>query len=486
MAAPSQATLSSVTVPQGAGLLQRWRNDWVTFGREALGVRFTRMQVKAVRSFQANAKGRGGTGQALIKSGHGVGKTWFAAFAAIAFVSLYKNARVLLMSSSGPQLKTRLWAELKNIYRAARMRIGGELLETMLRIERILPSGAVDSRMVQPCSPENADNFQGAHAENILIIFDEAQAIPLEFWHAKDGMMGSGNAMFLGLFNPLYTSGPAHDEYHKPHEYLTLTFNCLEHENVVTGVNHFPGAVTRKWVEDRRETWGEDSVLFQVRVLGNFPTTTENTLLSLADLEACSELTMDEIGVNDGTWLGQDCARYGSDFNYLVVVRNHRLIHMAWWAGLDLMKTTGRVVRAVEDYDIPHTQVNVDGNGLGGGVVDRLRELGIAANDVQFGGSPLGDLEEYTRGERFVNRKAELHWAVREMVRARRLAVPKKFGQVWADLCAPRYDFDSQGRIRVESKDSLKKRIGRSPDAGDALVVAMARDLNSQPSVTFA
>jgi hypothetical protein len=395
--------------------------------------------------FVDNLKPNGGTGKMLIKSGHNLGKTWLAAFIALWFVCCFPFSSVLMMSSSGTQVKERLFAEFRRLYRSAPKKLGGELLSMSLKIDDKWGALAV--------SPSNPDNFQGEHAEHILIIFDEAQAVPAEFWDAKEGMLGSANGCFLGISNPLYTDGKAAECWRRPHEYA----------------------------EDRRKEWGEDSPLFQSRVRGNYPKTSSRSLLSVDDADRSARLKLD---IRDGMWLGVDIATEGADSSWGCVMRNRTVIHMRMWQGFDTMESVGCIHELVRDYDIPWEHVNIDSIGVGKGVYDRLIEQNHPVNGVVGSQSPWGDWSDIMPDLEFLNRRAELHWALRTLVHQDALCIPAKFSNAVADLISIRYKVTSKGQIQIEDKDSFRRRVGRSPDAGDALVYACARG-TSTPTVAF-
>lgn len=455
-------------------LTDRWRDDWSLYGQQALGIRrFTDQQRQAAADILANAKWNGGTGKNLIKSGHGTGKTWFAAFLAHAFLELHEGSQVICMSSSGPQVKERLWAEFRKMHRRATTPIGGELGSMSLRFD--------DDWKALAVSPANPDNFQGGHANYFLIVFDEAQGIPAEFWEASEGMLGSERAMFVGIFNPLYASGSAFESWHKPDEFIGHTFSCIQHPNVQTGRNIIPGAVTRQWVLKRRRLWGKDSNLYRTRVLGRFPKGAIDTLVSMEELERVDVLLKPLDG--EGTWMGLDIARQGDDSCECAIQRHGRIVVLEGWQHNTTMETVGKAKTLAEEHGVPKDQINVDGIGMGAGVVDRFRELGWPVNDIQFGEGPSYDQQDFIEGDmQFVNRRAELHWAVRERIRSGKTSVPKRFRGAWADLMVVRYNFRSDGAIIMERKKDIKKRIKRSPDKGDAVVLAHARDKNALPS----
>lgn len=484
------ATASKADVRAGvAKAVSRYQSDWALWILEVLGAGdvgdaakrhgfdgLTKAQRELISSVQRHKRTIG-------QSGHGVGKTWTAAAIALAFLYQYKGSQVICTSSSQEQVIKRFWAEFLSLHAKAKMRLGGKPTKTQLIVEEKSKWFAYATATNDP------SNLHGGHAEHILFVIDEAQAVDKGIWEAAEGMMAGVGARTLALFNPLFAGGPAHEAARRPDEWNLVKLNCLDHPNVISRKELVKGAVTWDWVEERRRLWGEDHPLFQARVLGEFPQTSEDTLITLGMLEACADLAPPMYG--DGTWLGLDVARHGSDSDWALVMEDGRTIYEEQWAGLDLMRTCGKATNIVERFDVPWDHVNVDGNGVGGGVVDRFRELDHAVNDIQFGGKAVGDWNDRPDlnlgidGVQFLNRKAELHWAARCLLKSKKMSIPRRFERIWSDLLAPRFFYRSDGAIKIESKDEVKARVGRSPDAGDALILALNRERQGASVVSF-
>jgi hypothetical protein len=408
-----------------------------------------------------------------VKSGHGVGKTLFAAAAALTVTGLYQ-CQLIATSSSQFQVRTRLWAEFKRLYRRARIPIGGELTETMLWFD--------DKWFATAVATDDPNNIQGGHGENVVVVADEAQGVKTPIWDAIESMMGSSSAKSLFLFNPLYSTGPSFDLSRQPDKWRLLTFSCLNHPNVLTGTEVIPGAVTREWVEDRRRAWGEASPLYQARVLGNYPTRTATQIFSLDDLEACTEILIPE-SARDGGYIGCDPARFGDDDTDITVSIDREVVHHESHNGWSTSQTAGRLVQLMDEYDIPPERVAIDTTGVGAGVADILRDQGRKVNEVVVGGAPHYDWKPITGTMKFVNRRAELHFVGRELLRLRLAKIPARYEDMWADLLAPNQKPPrSDGGLVVEAKDELRKRLGRSPNAGDSWLYTLHR--SSRPRIT--
>lgn len=173
------------------------------------------------------------------------------------------------------------------------------------------------------------------------------------------------------------------------------------------------------------------------------------------------------MGVGTGPrLLGVDVARHGDD-RTVVVFRNGDRIDPEWitvWRGLDLMQTAARVAQLIEE--LKPKQTFVDGVGVGGGVVDRLRQLGYRVVDVNGGGTAMKE-------ERFVNLRAEMWSKMRDWLRDKG-NIPDR-DDLSNDLMAPTYEFDHRNRLKLEKKEDMKGRGLPSPDIADALALTFSR-----------
>jgi hypothetical protein len=135
------------------------------------------------------------------------------------------------------------------------------------------------------------------------------------------------------------------------------------------------------------------------------------------------------------------------------------------------MRTTGRVVKLLkQDFETP---IGIDTIGVGGGVYDRLAELGYAVVSVDV--SQSTELTDLSGENHFSNLRSALWWALREALDPdglNPLALPDDDILI-GDLTAPTWTLTSRGAIVVESKDNMKKRLGRSTDAADGVALAL-------------
>ena len=441
------------------------RDDWALFPRDVLGVTQWEGQQRVMRALQKHRR-------VVVKSGHNVGKTHLVGSLVLTFGSIYQNARILTTANTFHQVRQNVWGEIRSQYYASRFPLGGEMLNTEWKVGPRWEAVGL--------STDKPDSFQGKHAPHVLIIFDECQDISRDIFTAAKTMMSGANCYWLCIANPTRCSGPFFDLCHDP-DWHCETLSCLDHPNVIAGRQVMPG-VSADFVEDYRRREGEDSPEWAARIIGEFPASDDVSLISLALVESAQ----DGEPVNEGVHMGVDVARFGSDENVLLVMDDRVCVALESWRGADMMATTGRILAAMQEYDCLAENVHIDVIGIGAGVVDRLREQGHQVDGVNFGAGAVGDWAGIVSQEiEFLNRRVELYWACRELLKRGELIIPAKpeFRRIITDICSPRYEYMSDRKIKLEPKDRIKKRIGRSPDHGDALILALSRSGSMVPKI---
>ncbi len=155
-------------------------------------------------------------------------------------------------------------------------------------------------------------------------------------------------------------------------------------------------------------------------------------------------------------------ARFGADKTILCGRRGDRVEQLWELRQASTMQVVGRIVEIVRRHRVQ--AVFVDAAGVGGGVVDRLKELGQPVVEVQVGSSAHNTA-------RFTNLRAELFWGLRKRFLAGEIALPDD-AEMIGQLLALRYDFTSSGQVQIEGKPEMRRRGLASPDKADALALA--------------
>lgn len=442
----------------------RYRDDPEGFARDVLGVSLLDYQREILTALVAHPR-------VAVPGGHATGKTWVSAVAVLWFLATRRGAQVLTTGPGYFQVEHRLWAKIRRLYAGARKPIGGELLSAtpLLRMGPEWEAVGI--------SPDDPSRFQGGHAEHLLVVMIEAQGIAEPIYLAAETMMVGPSRRWLCEGNPIESAGPFFGACRDRALWHVRHVSVLEHPNVladIQGVRRpYADGPTLQWVEERRKAWGEKDPRYIGRVLGQFPEGSQWTIVTLGMLEGADR---EDPGIEEPAHMGVDVARYGGDRNVALLLEDRIVREMETWEGQDVMSTVGKIQRLAEAWKVEPSNVHVDATGLGAGVVDRLYELSFPVDYVEFGAKPLHDEPNVEYGTQFLNRRAELWWRAREWLRRKQLRIPERFSEVWTDLMAPTYRYQSEdGKLQIEPKEQVRKRLGRSPDAGDALCMALSR-----------
>ena len=451
--------------------LLAWRADPCLWCKDVLGIDLTEGQKMLANSIVNNKR-------VVCRSANGMGKTFLAAVFTLWYCSTRKGV-VLATAPTWYQVQRRLWAEVCKLYDKAKVELGGELLRDGCRW-KIGPYWEASG-----ISTRDTSNFQGGHAENYFIIFDEAQGVESGIWEAAESMMMGGKARWLAIGNPLEARGEFYRTFKRPDEWTGVTLSALDHPNYVNQREDIPGATTYEWVEERRQMWGENDPRWVARVLGEFPDMGSDRVIPPGFIEtADSEGGCD---IREGYHLGVDVARFGEDETVIAVVKNNILEREIRLAGADGLKVAGRVIKLARKLKIKRKdakkRIHVDTIGVGASVVDSMRAEKWKVDAVNFAEKPRGSYSDDYGPMDFANQRAEFYWAARELFRERKVSVPSKFGSTWEELAEPGYHFNRRGDMVIEPKEEVKKRLGRSPDGADAFILALTRHVNTKPGI---
>jgi hypothetical protein len=366
--------------------------------------------------------------------------------------------KVVVTAPTSAQLYDALFAELKRWVKELPQPIQ-ELLD--VKQERIeLKASATEAFISARTSrAEQPEALQGVHSDNVMLVADEASGVPEAVFEAAAGSMSGHNALTILLGNPVRSSGFFFDTHNRlKDEWWTRRVSCIDSTRV-----------SKEYVEDMKSRYGEESNAFRIRVLGEFPRSDDDTIIPMELLESAKH--RDTRAYEDApiVW-GLDVARFGSDSSVLCKRQSNVVHTLERWRNLDLMQLTGAVVAQYEacDHKNRPAEILVDSIGLGAGVVDRLRELRLPARGINVSESPA-------MGGTYLNLRAELWHKAKAWLEKRDCKIPNNEDLI-GELATVRYTFTSNGKIKIESKDDIRRRGLKSPDMADAFVLTFASD----------
>jgi hypothetical protein len=336
-------------------------------------------------------------------------------------------------------------------------------------------------------------SMQGYKSQHLLMIFDEATGIDREFWDSAYGVVTFPQNRWLAMANPTNPNCGFRDCFRPNSGWHSIHFDALANPNlmgariengrVIGGRVVHPYLATPQQVEDSLKRFGEGSPSWESRVRGRFPQAGIDTLISLADFGAALDREPDTSGPQD-IHVGADIAAQGDDYSVIAVLRGDELVHLEWFHEPDTTKTGDRIIRVAQDHGLTEArahQVFMDMGGLGKGPYDHIRRFHQwNVSGVDFGWSA-------NREEQYANRRTEIWVAVRDWLRSTgslKHARPDWVQILEADLCGCVVDSccvrGSRTVLNLEKKSDMKKRIGHSPDHGDALALALAWKVTRQ------
>lgn len=440
-----------------------WRRAPARWAKERAGLELWSAQRRIIESVRDHT-------QTAVHSCHEVGKSFIAAATTCWWIDTHPlgEAFVVTTAPSDKQVKAILWREINKLH--ARLGLPGRTN---------LDEWYVGKEMVafgRKPADHDPTAFQGLHARYVLVILDEACGIPKELWDAASTLGANKYGRTLAIGNP--------DDPHG--EFAT---NCRPNSgwNVIhVGYEDTPNftgepiseslsemLISREWVEGRAEKWGRESAIFTSKCRGLFPKDSEFGVVPYSWAVACQGLELPYGEPREG---GIDVGA-GGDRTVIRERRGLRAGRVETFLDNDPMRTVGRLVEKINEWGLK--RVKVDSIGVGWGVYGRLWELSSVHN-------PLGECthnaevvavnfgEAADEPDRFLNKRAEVWWTVgRENSRLRRWDLSEVDDDTIAELTNPAYEIlDSKGKVKIEKKEEVIKRMGRSPDGADALLLA--------------
>lgn len=443
-----------------------WQADPVQFFEEVLEFTPDEWQADAARDLAANPK-------VSIKSGQGVGKTGLEAAIFLWFLVCFPYPRIVATAPTKQQLHDVLWSEI------SKWMSRSPLLSQLLKWTKtyVYMIGEEKRWFGVARTATKPENMQGFHEENMLFIVDEASGVADPIMEAILGTLSGVNNKLLLCGNPTKTSGTFYDS-HNSDRALYKCHTVSSEDSKRTNKDNIRSLIKK---------YGYESNVVRVRIRGLFPKQEDDVFISLESIESRSTRLYE---IPDGSGmayiiLGVDVARFGNDET--VIYRNERgnLKLQKARRGQDLMRTVGDIVVAYKKAirEFPEYKgriyVNIDDTGLGGGVTDRLKEvkkeqrLGrLVIIGINMAEKIETDTKAGKEAAEFYDNLTTHMWACfRDLLDSGDVSLDPD-DETCAQLSVRKYTVASNGKLRLESKEEMKKRGLDSPDRGDAITLS--------------
>lgn len=434
--------------------LDRYAPDAYLFVREVLNAEPDQYQKAILDAVSKKER------HVAVRSGHGVGKTTTLAWLLTWHICTKFPQKAVCTAPTASQLFDALASETKSWIR----KLPPSILDLLvIQTEQILLRAAPDESFIvfRTSRSETPEAMAGVHSANVLLIADEASGIPEPVFEAAAGSMSGENAVTVLAGNPVRSSGRFYDAFHKMSgDWKCFHISCEGHPRV-----------SQDFVRDMAMQYGEASNAYRVRVLGEFPLADDDTVIPFELVEAAMMRDVEvDVATADRVW-GVDVARFGRDLSALAKRHGRLLIEpVRTWGGLGTMALTGRIKHEWDETP-PHErprEINIDVNGVGAGVCDRLQEMGLPAFGINVS-------ESASLQDRYANLRSELWFRGRDWLNKRDCSLGGDT-LLAGELVVPKYDFLSNGTMLVESKKAMRKRGEQSPNRADAFLLTFATD----------
>ena len=406
--------------------------------------------------------------QEATASGHGVGKSALVAWIIKWGIDTRPHANGVVTANTETQLKTKTWVSLGRWHALSITRDVFKLTATSYYHPDFERTWRLD---MVPWSERNTEAFAGLHNQGrrVIIIYDEASAIPDVIWETSEGALTDKDTQILwcvygnptrnlGRFKECFPGGQFAEFWH--------TTQVDSREVSFTNKDQIA-----RWIR----AYGEDSDFVRIRVYGVFPRVGEMEFFSAADIEEAM-VRESEVGISDPLALGVDVARYGKNASviYPRKGRDARTYERQRFQGLSTVQLAERVFEANFRYHADG--IMIDGGGVGGGVVDQIRHKALFCYEVQFGSKDDTPHEVWgTTGERYANKRSGMYGACRAWLKTGMLPADPALRKQFAAI---KYTINRRDEIQLISKeDMLKLDPDLELDDIDALVLTFAHAL---------
>jgi hypothetical protein len=427
------------------------------------------------------------------RSSHGIGKTYVCARLVLWWLFSFPYSIVITTAPTWRQVEDLLWKEIRSCYYNSAFDLGGHLSPSATQL-------AIDGKewVAIGLSTNDSNRFQGYHSEHLLVVVDEAAGVAEEIFEAIMGVLTSAHCRLILIGNPTDIGGQFYRAFRtegwktgKTAAWDTPNFKELgiTREDIINNTWEakvprkdngdfdwpYPWLITPKWAHDAFLEWGTSHPAWFARVEGEFPEQGEYNVIPLGWIEQAQDRWPDVVpDRKEPIVLGVDVARGGMDLSAIAVRQGAKILSIETFSNMDGPLLAGEI--AVRYRRLKASRANIDIIGLGAAVEDALKDpVYHDITVVPVNVATSSDVLDSDGNRKYQNLRAELWWTLREALDPKTkdpLALPPG-DSLLGDLAAPKYDF-RKGWIQVEAKEETKKRLGRSPDEGDAVMLTFA------------
>lgn len=466
--------------------LKRWANYPLAYAIECCGVIPSHQQAQILMALPKYRF-------VAVRSGHGIGKSFLIGLLVNWYLDTQKvvgkSCRIPITGSSFDQLRDVILPAISNM---------NSMKWDILSKNYCLTSDSFYHKdepenwfaSLRTARAENPTALQGFH--ECFFIIEEAFGVPEPIFQVARGAMGDPGSFGLMVGNPTSNSGYAYNTFHSK----TTPWHCMHFSSADSlaseeysykyvdplGDIHeikTHGRQTIQWVNDMKAEYGEQSNTFKVRVLGEFASLSADVVIDgkyLANVSSGNYIDSADQDKRKKV-MGVDVARSGDDDTAICIRQGRKVLWVESWHGADLFETRQRVEARYKEFGCDCCLI--DTIGVGAGVYDEMRiNPRFNVREVVVSNSAPEDTDAAC-----VRLRDYLWWKGRKFFKDYKASFSMDGRQdEWDglknELCIPTYKFNEKGKVKVESKDELKKRGVRSPNRADAFLMTLLEDFD--------
>jgi hypothetical protein len=513
-------------------LIKAWKSDWCKFAKDVLKAGLDPQQEEILRAVQHHRRVSVSSGTARGKDYVAAVASVCGLLLMPDFdhKGILRTSTVINTAPSDRQVKNIMMREIRACYSRSLLPklaeygfSSGRILNEGIKFDMpdILRGNPVYANIEKwyllafKADNHNTEAWTGFHNDNIMVVVTEASGINKVIYEGIEGCL-QGNSRLLLVFNPNHVSGEAYNASRDP-QYKHFKLSSLTAPNVLNGIKlrkgeitqaeyaklHINGQVDFDWVDERVKKQGwctritkaeidrskhdfewmghyyRPSDVFKIKVLGEFPSSPDGKLIPLSWVEEAQarwvDAKPDKRNVSGGI-RGVDVAGLGTDTTIFCDRKDNYVADLQAFA-FKKSHTLHMELSGMIKQDAPmFAQTYIDTIGEGAGVYSRCAEMELK-NVYSFKNSyGAKGLTDKTGARGFVNMRDYTYWAMRDWLdpQFNSTAMLPPDDELKAQLTEAEFKFNSDGRIKVEPKDDIKKRLGMSPDKADALAQTFA------------
>lgn len=468
------------------GVFKRlYREDRVAFVHDCI----TWINGKKPEDYQLDILGimDSGSSRTAVQSLHGIGKTALMSWVTLHFALTRdgEDWKGITTASAWRQLQIYYFPEVKKWSRFLRWdRIGRTAFNERTELQKLNLSLSTGQHSC--VASDNPGLIEGAHADRLAYLFDESKLVPAATFDAAEGAfsnagVGGAEAVALAASTPGVPSGRFYDICRKAPGLENWQVRRVTLDEAIKA-----GRVSPAWAENMGKLWGEDSPIYRNKVLGEFAAQDESSVIPLTWVEAANDRyrELEKTGGLKAESLpalvavGADIGDGGGDLSVLAPRYGNIIHNLEGWASKhNEQMATGRKIASLINLAeaVSTATAVVDGIGVGSGVVSYLEDASYQV--VSFIASAGTDVRDASGHFGFLNLRAFAWWNMRDLLNPEsgsNIALPP-IPELTGELTTPRWQEVAGAKIKVESKDDIRKRNeGRSTDYADAVIMAFS------------